>query len=158
MSQGFDARTPEGFAVLYRYCRSILPVAEDAEDAAMEALQAILATPRILQGRRDPMRYAIGIARRKVFAKLRASRSAGWTAEPSDDPQPSLLVQVALWRLSVEHREVLCLRFALGLSASETGELMGRTPAAIDSLVQRAKAAFREVYGDIEEKEPCVKK
>jgi RNA polymerase sigma factor (sigma-70 family) len=58
-----------------------------------------------------------------------------------------------LSRLSPDHREVLALKYFHELTLEEIASLTGRSPAAINSLLQRAREAFaqqapsREVFG-----------
>jgi RNA polymerase sigma-70 factor (ECF subfamily) len=139
-----------------RYGRARLGSQEDAEDLAMEVYEALAVRPALLAGRTDPRLYILGMARRKIADRLRRLYRV---APPLDEPAKADPFDTwgVLWSLPEEHREVLCLRFMLGLSAQEVGEIMDRTPAAIDSLVQRAKAAFRAASDDItEEDQPCL--
>jgi RNA polymerase sigma-70 factor (ECF subfamily) len=53
-------------------------------------------------------------------------------------------LRTALAKLPGNQREVVILRFLVGLSAQEVAELMGRKPAAIYSLQARAILALRE--------------
>lgn len=138
-----------------RYGRARLGSQEDAEDLAMDVYLALQSRPALLAGRTEPKLYILGIARRKIADRLR--RLYRNSPIPETNPPDPFDTWGVLWSLSEEHREVLSLRFMLGLSAQEAGEIMNRTPAAIDSLVQRAKAAFREASEDvIEEETTCL--
>jgi RNA polymerase sigma-70 factor, ECF subfamily len=65
----------------------------------------------------------------------------------AEDSVDSLLdsidVRRALERLTDEQRDVLILRFAVGLTSRETAALLGKSEAAIYSLQVRATAALR---------------
>jgi RNA polymerase sigma-70 factor (ECF subfamily) len=50
----------------------------------------------------------------------------------------------ALAKLPASQREVVILRFMVGLSAQEVGEVVGKRPAAVYSLQARAIGALRE--------------
>ena len=58
-------------------------------------------------------------------------------------------IQVAIAGLSEDYREALRLRYFERLSIEETAEVMGRTPAAVRSLTDRAKKKLREVLGSL---------
>jgi len=45
-------------------------------------------------------------------------------------------------RLSPEHREVLALKYVVGLSCAEIGKMLGKRTDAVDSLMQRARDSF----------------
>jgi RNA polymerase sigma-70 factor (ECF subfamily) len=47
--------------------------------------------------------------------------------------------------LSVRQREILVLRVALGLSAEQTANLVGSTPAAVRAAQYRALTRLREL-------------
>lgn len=57
-------------------------------------------------------------------------------------------VYAALSKLGRDHRLVLLLRHFDGLSIREIGVQMGRSEKAAESLLARAKEAFRSTYGD----------
>ena len=56
-------------------------------------------------------------------------------------------MNVALAELPDDYREVIRLRFFEGLTNEETAQAMGKTTAAIRSLVDRAKKRLREAIG-----------
>ncbi len=51
-------------------------------------------------------------------------------------------------RLPVRHREVLLLSYWDGLSAAETGEVLGCSGAAVWVRLHRARKAFRDLYAE----------
>ena len=55
-------------------------------------------------------------------------------------------VYAALSKLDRDHRLALLLRHFDGLSVREVGEHLGRTEKAAESLLARARRAFREYY------------
>lgn len=129
-----------------RYAQFRLGSAEDAEDAAMETWQAITAHPFPFLAAEDRRRYAIGICRRKIADQYRRRK---WRVEisrpketPPPDPDKQLMVSRTLTQLPDDQREVLALKYFHQFSAAEIAQIMGRTPTAINSLLQRARDAF----------------
>ena len=126
----------------FRYAYARLRQREDAEDIAIEVVQA-LPNPC---NRRDLRIYMIGMARRKVADRLRKSRPELTVREHevrfdgfADD---AAIVSIVMGELSDEHREALIMKYVIGLSSTEIGALTGKNSAAVDSTLQRARAAF----------------
>ncbi len=57
-------------------------------------------------------------------------------------------VREALLRLSPKLSEVVLLRYPLGQSYEEIGEILGLPPGTVKSRLNRAHAALREILGD----------
>lgn len=70
-----------------------------------------------------------------------ALRESTWPTEPADDA-----VIDALDYLSPLHRTVLLLKYVDGYSVADIGELIGKSHAATESTLARAKRAFRSNY------------
>jgi RNA polymerase sigma-70 factor (ECF subfamily) len=68
------------------------------------------------------------------------------TDDPWDDEVDVVATRAALDELTGDHRAVLTLRYLDGLSVTEVADLMVRSVAATDSLLQRARAALRSIY------------
>ncbi len=71
------------------------------------------------------------------------------TSVGTSEGDPSMMVdrldlRDALVKLPANQREVVILRFLVGLSAREVAEVAGKKPAAIYSLQARAMLALRE--------------
>lgn len=133
---------------VFRYAYARTGSREEAEDIAIKVVQA-LPNPC----RRENLRtYMVGMAQRKVADYFRKHRRAELQTEETHDPTGSLdtvaSVGMALDQLSQEHREVLILRFIVGLSSQETGSTLRKSAEAVDSLVQRAKAQFIGCWED----------
>jgi RNA polymerase sigma factor (sigma-70 family) len=132
---------------VYRYSFARLRNREDAEDIAIEVVQA-LPNPC----RRENLRiYMVGMARRKVADRLRRNR-------PTDQGIPTVaerfdahsdevaLIEAAMNGISSENREILTLKYVVGLSSVEIGRDLGKSPAAVDSQLQRARLAFGQAW------------
>ena len=147
-------------AGLLRFAAVRLGPGGDAEDVAAETLVAAAEgwsrRPRAAaSGGDDPLRaWLFGIARRKVADTLRR-REREHRALPPPAPTPPIetgaLTDESCARLADilagledDQREVLLLKYVDGLSLNEIAVILGRTPAAVGSLLYRARAAARE--------------
>ncbi|RYG66148.1 RNA polymerase sigma factor [bacterium] len=148
---------------VYRYVARRIKNREDAEDVTAEVFAAAFeALPRF-RGEVEPRLWLLGIARHKVVDWLRKSghrHEATWdTAEVPEEPTPrsadpshALMLQERrlemrelLAGLKGEQREALLLKYVEELSIDEISIVMGRSKAAINSLLQRSRAtAFRQ--------------
>jgi RNA polymerase sigma factor (sigma-70 family) len=71
------------------------------------------------------------------------------TSVATSEDDPSMMVdrldlRDALEKLPANQREVVILRFLVGLSAQEVAEVVGKGPASVYSLQARAMLALRE--------------
>jgi len=64
------------------------------------------------------------------------------------DCERSERIARSLASLSDRYEQVLRLKYLEGLSVVEIGTVSGETESTIESLLTRARAAFREAYGD----------
>jgi len=140
---------------VYRYAAMRLGQREDAEDIAIEVVQA-LPNPCSKANLRI---YMLGMARRKVADRLRQYRpneelrDNDAAARFDHAVEDAEMVGCALKQLSPEHREVLTLKYVIGLSSSEIGRLLGKKPQAVDSLLQRGRSAFEEAWKSLTSEE-----
>lgn len=97
----------------------------------------------------------VGMARRKVADRLRRRRP---TLEIREDAavasfdgasDAAAMVAAAMARLSLEHRELLTLKYVLGFSSMEIGRALGKRAGAVDSGLQRARTAFETVWKEM---------
>jgi RNA polymerase sigma-70 factor (ECF subfamily) len=150
-----------------RYCRTRLSrLPGDArhfvEDLAQEVCLAVLcALPRYRDQGRPFEAFVFAIASHKVADLQRsAMRGPGSTAVPSEDlpekPDDSLgpedravLSSDAEWakallaNLPATQRELVLLRVAVGLTAEETGQMLGMSPGAVRVAQHRALSRLR---------------
>ncbi len=119
------------------------------------------ATNRYRQGRGDDV--TIGwlktVAQRRFIDHLRRQTRVRRRAEQlqseivpvhvdlTADLDTQSAVATALDSLPNDHRLVLILRHVDGLSADEIADVLGRSYKATESLLGRARSAFRAVYG-----------
>ena len=144
MAELLDALAP----AVSRWCGPI--ALQDADDAAQEALIAIL---RGLRGLRDPAAlfgWARAIAVREAVRAAR--RAAG--EQPADlaelpaagDPTVAADVRDVLARLAPEHRAVLMLRDLEGLDEHSAAALLNIPAGTVKSRLSRARARFRREW------------
>ena len=147
---------------VFRYCYLALGSAADAEDAVSETFARLIRTrqrraaPVALLG--DPDRaWLFGIARNVVREQLRHRRRHP-VAEPdvnTCEPLQASLEELAsdreeigrlrdaLERIPREHRQLILLRFGAGLTAEETGQVLGKSPGAVRIQQMRALRTLR---------------
>ncbi|MQY16471.1 ECF RNA polymerase sigma factor ShbA [Streptomyces sp. RB5] len=132
------------------------------DDLAQEVCLAVLcALPRYRDTGRPFEAFVFAIAAHKVADLQRAAmRSPGSTAVPSDEmpeqaddslgpEERALLRSDAEWarrllaRLPANQRELVLLRVAVGLSAEETGQVLGMSPGAVRVAQHRALSRLR---------------
>ncbi|MBM9504726.1 RNA polymerase sigma factor ShbA [Streptomyces sp. KK5PA1] len=152
-----------------RYCRtklSRLPgeARHFVDDLAQEVCLAVLcALPRYRDLGRPFEAFVVSIAAHKVADLQRAAmRGPGSTAVPSDQmpekpddslgpEERALLNSDAAWarklleRLPNHLRELVLLRVAVGLSAEETGQVLGMSPGAVRVAQHRALSRLRAI-------------
>jgi RNA polymerase sigma-70 factor, ECF subfamily len=131
-----------------------------ADDVAQEVCIAVLsALPRYRDMGRPFVSFVFGIASHKVAdAQRSAARQAVPTADmpdgPEDGPGPEETViayfeaewvRSLLARLPAQQRELLALRVLSGLSAEETGQILGMSAGAVRVAQHRALARLREI-------------
>lgn len=83
---------------------------------------------------------------RAVHDDTRANRTSADETDPWDAELDRLLAEQTLATLSPLHRLVLTLRYVDDLSVAATAQEAGRSLPATESLLTRAKAAFRRAY------------
>lgn len=148
--------------MVHRYCRARLgrlPGSEQtADDVAQEVCLAVLsALPRYRDEGRPFEAFVFGIAAHKVVDAQRAAVRAALPTdalpdEPDTGPGPEeqavrssevTMVRRLMDRLPTQHRELIVLRVAVGLSAEETGRALGMSAGAVRVAQHRALARLR---------------
>jgi RNA polymerase sigma-70 factor (ECF subfamily) len=148
--------------MVHRYCRARLgrhPGSDQvADDVAQEVCLATLsALPRYRDEGRPFEAFVFGIAAHKIADAQRcAVRAPVPTSELPDSPDTgpgpedqavssseAALVRTLLDRLPSPQRELLILRVAVGLSAEQTGRVLGMSSGAVRVAQHRALARLR---------------
>ena len=140
---------------VFRYAALRLGQREDAEDLAIEVVQA-LPNPC---SKSNLKLYMLGMARRKVADRLRRNRPTVEIQETDAGHRFDLVIDevqmvgAAMKQLSPDHREALTLKYVIGLTSGEIGRLTNKKPEAVDSLLQRARSAFELAWKDLTSEE-----
>ncbi|MFN2616925.1 MAG: RNA polymerase sigma factor [Thermoleophilaceae bacterium] len=147
-TMAMNALVDELMPYVGRICRGIAP--DRGEDAAQEALIAILRNLRQLQEPEALRSWSRRIAAREAVRAARRSR-ANSPLPVEDVPSranPALGVEVRdqLERLEPEQRAVIVLRDVEGLSEQEAAALLDVAPGTIKSRLHRARARFRKEW------------
>lgn len=148
--------------MVVRYCRARLGRVSGqyhiADDVAQEVCIAVLsALPRYRDMGRPFASFVFGIASHKVADALRSSGRAAVPTQdlpdgPDEGPGPEETVvryieaehaRRLLSRLPENQRELIILRVVSGLSAEETGNVLGMSPGAVRVAQHRALARLR---------------
>jgi RNA polymerase sigma-70 factor, ECF subfamily len=149
-------------AALTRRCTRMLGSRAEAEDAVQETLLRAWRHHARFQGRcrLDSWLYRIATnvcvdmlnARSKQAEPVDPASLQGVPLDGTGDKDPveqtltneafRLALVVAIERLPARQRAVLTLREVFGWRASEVAELLGITAAAVNSLLQRARASL----------------
>jgi RNA polymerase sigma factor (sigma-70 family) len=142
----FDAH----YQKLYRYFRSRLQSAEDAEDLAAEVFAEAYRSLGTFRWRSRPFEsWLFGIARHRLLMYYRGRRPTQEIPESIGHVRDEYLgveIQDVLERLPADYREAIELRYALGLSGIEAAAAMGRSHGSFRTLLSRASEAFRNEY------------
>jgi RNA polymerase sigma-70 factor (ECF subfamily) len=149
----YDDALPAVYGYLVRRCGSV----ELAEDLTSSTFVAAASAVRRGTVPDLTMAWLVGVARHKLVDHWRhqamAERSLtlleGGVEESVDPAQEIVDAEVArelLRTLSPDYRSVLTLRYLDDLSVPETADLIGRSVHATESLLARARHAFRDVY------------
>lgn len=129
-----------------------------AEDITAETFLAAVTAVRERTAPLLSTAWLVGIARHKLAdhwrraereeRTLRLAYSGSDHDDPWDVRLDAVLARQVLEELGPHHRAALTLRYLDGLSVPEVAEHLGRTLHATEALLVRARAAFRQAYGE----------
>lgn len=149
----YDTALPEVYGYLLARCgRRTL-----AEDLTAETFLAAVAACRRQPPPAMSTGWLVGIARHKLVDHWRAAereerglRAVAGEPDPPEDPWDgrvdAMVAHEVLAAQSGPHRAVLTLRYLDGLPVPQVARVLGRTTAATEALLVRARAAFRRDY------------
>jgi RNA polymerase sigma-70 factor (ECF subfamily) len=168
----FDEFFNEYYPKLYRFVKRRMPAdSAGCEDVAQATLCRALESLHSYRGEAALMTWLCTICRRELSARWRENQ--GWAGAPAlaeDDPEiraalESLLaseqgdpllvtsreqvresILTALDYLPAPYAEILECKYLRDMSITEIARQMGRSPKATESLLTRARDAFREAF------------
>jgi RNA polymerase sigma-70 factor (ECF subfamily) len=153
----YDAALPRVYGYLLHRCRGDAALAEDLTQTTFGEAVRRRGT---YDGRSDAVTWLIGIARHKLLDQFRSDerderrrmhlvvRELVLDREGVEwrDVDERAVLLAALGRLTSMQRAVLILHYADGLPVAEIAREIGRSEAATESLMTRARAALRAAY------------
>jgi RNA polymerase sigma-70 factor (ECF subfamily) len=153
LSAIYDDALPAVYGYLVRRCGSV----ELAEDLTSSTFVAAALSLRRVPPPDLSVAWLVGVARHKLVDHWRrqalAARSLtlldGGIEAPVDPTQEIVdadAARLVLQELAPDYRTVLTLRYLDDLSVPETADVIGRSVHATESLLVRARAAFRAVH------------
>lgn len=132
-----------------------------AQDVTSEAMLAGVAAFRRGEGDRLSQAWFITVARRRLVDRWRRGERESrrlrlvWAAGRGDDerldveePVSRARIVAVMASLRADHQAALTLRYLDGLSVAEVAGLLGRSVHATESLLARARRAFKDLYRD----------
>jgi len=160
LSTGTRAQTPEELVEffsdeIWRFASSQLTRREDAEDVAMEVFAAAFTHFTKMAYVEDQRLWLLAVARKKVANVLRKKyRRAEQPLEDdhaapehADATELQETVRTGIRALPRLQAEALVLKYVNGLNTIEVSKVIRKSLPATNSLLQRARAAFREEIG-----------
>lgn len=154
----WDAWFQKYYPNLFRYAYIRLRRRAEAEEVASQVfIEAYRGIGKYTYTGKPVLAWLYRIAHNVVYDRLKAEERRSALA---DVPSPhdtiagpeSLIANIdllnALDTLSDEQRDIVILRFFLGMSAQEVSAVVGKTPAAVFSMQARAIVALRNKLGD----------
>lgn len=143
------------FGSVWRLARFYLP-ADEADDAAAEAFtRAWKALPRYRHTGAPFVSWLYGIARHVVYDAMRARKRSEPREELPDDPSEPhshvvdrLDLARAMEHLPEEQRQVLEMKFLIGMRNAEVADLLDKTIGAVNAQQWRAIRSLRRIMGE----------
>jgi RNA polymerase sigma factor (sigma-70 family) len=151
--QGFDAEYPELFVRATRAAARIVSDPHQAEDIAAETLARTLASWSKVHGYATPfvIRVATNLALDELRRRGRRLEPVPEATTPHDELVSRLALVAALGRLSARQRQVLVLRFVVGLDEREVADALRISAGSVKVHAQRGLASLRRRYGVVPE-------
>lgn len=152
----FTALYRQHMPTVYRYALARIGSIAEAQDIASQTFVAAFAQFHQYQGRANVSSWLIGIAYHKVIDRVRQQQKQVSLDEMESDPLSPLNLEATIEHtldierairtmqdLSPDRREALSLHVFGELSIQETADVMGRSYAATQMLIQRGLTDLR---------------
>jgi len=139
---------------LFSYLRQNLPSSEDAEDVLSETLSAAVRAVGNFDGRAALSTFLYAIAYRKIadfwrkhthVSSLDNDTQTIDVVAPGPTTQERMEFEDAMATLPEISRQVLLLRYQVGLGVDEIAEILDRSYKGTESLLSRARSQLRDV-------------
>ena len=136
---------------VYGYARSIVRDEHEAEDVTQQIFAKLMTALQRYEPRSVPFSaWILRIAHNAAIDHMRARRAVPCEEVRSPDLEDANLsreraqdLQAALAKLPPEQRDVIVMRFVLGLSPREIAERIGRSEDAVHGLQHRGRTTLR---------------
>lgn len=150
----YEEALPRVYGYFLHRCGGSVPLAEDLTQETFLA-----AVAELKKGRRvdAPIRWIYGIARHKLldhyrsrerieYPALDAVTDPGEIVLDEDAPEARDRAMTALAAVAASQRSVLVLCYLDGFSVPEIASALGKSTAAVHSLLERGRASFKSAY------------
>ncbi|MEZ4868868.1 MAG: RNA polymerase sigma factor [Caldilineaceae bacterium] len=136
---------------LYNHLRYRLPEPQDVEDVLNETMLAAVQALQNFDGTVKLSTFLFSLANRKIadFWRRRPATSEltdRVVSIPGMGPESIEFLEM-LYRLKDEHRQVLLMRYHIGLGVDEIAHILGKTYRGAESLLSRARSELRDAMG-----------
>lgn len=155
------------FPRVYRFCRTRLNDTESCNDVVQQTMTNAMKALATYRGEASLLTWLCQIARNEIKAWYRRNQHHRELTDSLDE-RPELLaalesraddltqdatdalVQTSLDQLPSSYGKVLELKYIEGLSVNEIADRMTLGEVAVQSLLARARKAFRDVFSDLQ--------
>jgi RNA polymerase sigma-70 factor (ECF subfamily) len=151
----YEDALPRVYGYFLHRCGGSVPVAEDLTQETFLAAVAELRKGRPIDA---PIRWIFGVARHKLLDHYRRQEKVerGLALDPNVDLGEIALDEnareardravAALAEVAASQRAALVLCYLDGFSAQEIASALGKSTAAVHSLLERGRASFKSAY------------
>lgn len=150
---GFEAAYVDLFVLAKRAAQRVLGNAAAAEDIAAETLARTLVAWSRVERYAEPfvVRVASNLALDEVRRRKPRLDPVPVEGAPQDEVVHRLALVAALGRLSHRQRQVLVLRYVVGLDEREVAEVLRINPGTVKVHVHRGLSSLRRRFGVVPE-------
>lgn len=149
-----ELSTGEHGTRLYNYLRHKLPSQQDVEDVLHDTLMASVQAIQNFDGRVKLSTFLFSLAHHKLADFWRRRPDTAELPETLVGPglnQEGIEFVEVLQQLKDEHRQVLLMRYHIGLGVDEIATVLGKTYRGAESLLSRARAELRRAMSPDDE-------
>ncbi len=137
---------------LFNYLRHNVPTVEDAEDVLGETMIAAVRSLKDFDGRASLSTYVFSLAYRKIADFWRKRQETTLLVEQQRSPlkvgSESVEFAEVLDLLPEMSKQVLILRYHVGLSVGEIAQVIDRSYKGTESLLSRSRQQLRDAMAE----------